>query len=171
MKRAVVCFSALFLLAAGCTGASREVSSCRECNDNANWRADEYCVSANSGQLYCANPCLSHIDCVADHWCVPLWDEGTPWDPNCNCVRWVCMPESYYSNMKRVWYWGTESCVTGGGHECPSGMQCLVDDSANPDYYFCSDSCISNSDCVGGCCYQVNLGEAYCAPRVPYCAD
>ena len=166
----VVLLSLAVLFVVGCEGAAREVASCDECNDNANWRAKEYCVLGQGTQLFCANPCLSHVDCAVDHWCVPLWDEGTPWDPGYVGVRWVCMPEDYYSGMSRVWYWGETSCVTGGGNECPAGMQCLVDDTGTTDAYFCSDPCYSHSDCVGGCCYDTG-GEAYCAPRQPYCVQ
>ena len=47
---------------------------------------------------------------------------------------------------------------------------CGDDDTGTTDAYFCSDPCYSHSDCVGGCCYDTG-GEAYCAPRQPYCVQ
>lgn len=157
-----------FVFVVGCSGGARQVESCDECMDNANWRDKEYCVEGEPGQLYCANPCLSNADCGAAFWCVPLWDEGTPWTMDNLDLRWVCMPDHYYTNLNRVWYWGETSCVTGGGNECPSGMQCLVDDTGDTDMYFCSDQCSTDASCIGGCCYDTGDG-AYCAPRDPYC--
>jgi len=158
---------AMFAFVVGCQGAAREVESCEECHDHPDWSHKEYCVEGEYGQLYCANPCLSHIDCRVDYWCVPLWDEGTPWEYYTG-IRWVCMPEEFYVDLNRVWYWGEDSCAAGGSNECPAGMECLVDDTGLDDEYFCSDPCTTNSSCVGGCCYDTGDGS-YCAPRDPYC--
>ncbi len=90
----LVLLSALPLVfVVGCQGAARPVESCDECNDNAKWGSKEYCVYGEPDQLYCANPCLSNDSCDPGYWCVPLWDEGTPWTTDNEDIRWVCMHE------------------------------------------------------------------------------
>jgi hypothetical protein len=170
VKLILVMLGALsFLLVAGCNlGTQYEAEDCSECRDNPVWKDKEFCVMGEPGQLYCANPCLSSLGCFGSDWCVPLWDEGTYHDPCTSCIRWVCMPDRFYYDLNRVWYWGEDSCEEGGGDECPAGMQCLVDDSGVYDAYFCSDPCTTDASCVGGCCYDTG-GESFCAPRDPYC--
>ncbi|HUU04216.1 MAG TPA: hypothetical protein VM425_22460 [Myxococcota bacterium] len=165
----LVLLSALPLVfVVGCQGAARQVESCDECHENASSDYNEYCVEGEPNQLYCANPCLSNASCKAAFWCVPLWDEGTPWTTDGVDTRWVCMPDYYYSSYNRVWYWGETSCLTGDGDECPGGMQCLLDDTGMTDIFFCSDQCSTDSSCIGGCCYDTGDG-LYCAPYDPYC--
>jgi hypothetical protein len=166
---ALIATMSLFVLVMGCTpGAAHQVDSCDECDDHPTWGMKEYCVEGEPGQLYCANPCHSNLGCHVGYWCVPLLDEGTTYESCTGCVRWVCMPDTYYAGKDRVWYWGEDNCVTGGAYECPADMQCLVDDTGTTDQYFCSDECTSNSSCLGGCCYDTGT-TSYCAPYNPYC--
>ncbi|MBW1807325.1 MAG: hypothetical protein JRJ87_03965 [Deltaproteobacteria bacterium] len=164
---ALIAAMSFLVLVTGCTpGASREVDSCDECHDHATWGMKEYCVEGETtSQLYCANPCHSNLGCHVGYWCVPLLDEGTTYEACTGCIRWVCMEESYYTGMNRVWSWGEDNCVIGGDYECPTGMVCLVDDTGTTDQYFCSDECTSDSSCLGGCCDV----SGYCAPYDPYC--
>jgi len=147
-------------LSTGCGTKSAEmVNSCDEC------RSYEYCVKVESeNQLYCSEACVSHWECVIDQWCVPERDEVYT-----DNVTWVCMPDKHYSTSGKVWYWGTTSCVADGSRPCDSGMQCLVDDSENPDVYFCADECSNHTDCISDCCYNYSRYESYCAPMYPYC--
>ncbi|RME30522.1 MAG: hypothetical protein D6806_00120 [Deltaproteobacteria bacterium] len=153
----MVALSSAWLASACGTGEAEAVDSCTEC------RNVEVCVE-EGGQLYCADPCLRHIDCALGFWCVPEQDEVNPGN-----VEWVCMPEEYYTGRGRVWNWGSSNCVEGGSDPCPTGMTCLVDDSANPDIYFCADSCSTDAECLSGCCYMWAYPQGYCAPYYPYC--
>jgi hypothetical protein len=151
------------LLASGCTGGARQVESCYDCNENANWRATEYCVEGQGDQLYCANPCLSDVDCDVDFWCVPLVDQGTPYDDTTD-LRWVCMPSEYYfTDSGRVWRTASD-CE----NSCPGEMTCIVDNSGVDDIFFCSDECLVDSDCLSDCCATSTEGD-FCAPYYPYC--
>ncbi|MBL6975913.1 MAG: hypothetical protein ISR64_09300 [Deltaproteobacteria bacterium] len=152
----------------GCSGGSRPVSSCSECNDNANWQAKEYCVTGPSSQLYCANPCYNPIHCTADHRCVPLLDQGTTWD-NRQMTRWVCMPGTYYTGLKEVRRMGGD--CGQANYACGAAETCLWDDDvADPSgvAYYCADACASNPECLTGCCTQAVGGDYYCSPEV-YC--
>jgi hypothetical protein len=141
-------------LLAGCgTGGSRGVDDCIDCNSG------EYCVLGLDG-LYCANPCVSHLSCTVDHWCVPLVDQDT-----LDRTRWVCMPEDYYRDSGSVY---RSSCGEFDGAECPIDMSC-VEDADEYDVYYCADACYTNSDCLTDCCAEALGGESFCAPFFPYC--
>ena len=154
-------------MVSGCTGGAREVDSCYECEENANWRASEYCVEGEYNQLYCANPCISSVDCDINYWCVPELDEGTTWANDGRYVRWVCMPEEYYEGKLEVWR-SEYDCSPGLGDECPGDMTCLIDDTYYDEEYFCADECDYDDECLTDCCYDTGDG-AYCAPYYPYC--
>lgn len=159
MKRLTVllCVPSLLLLVAGCgTGEAEAVVSCDEC------RGVEVCVTGEPGQLYCADPCIRNIDCALSFWCVPEEDEE-----NYGTLEWVCMDQTFYHDLGRVWSWGDVDCSEGYGDECDPGMTCLVDDTGAYDRFFCSDSCMYDSDCLTDCCYDTGEGE-YCAPE-SYC--
>ncbi|NOZ87173.1 MAG: hypothetical protein GXP49_13065 [Deltaproteobacteria bacterium] len=144
----------LFMLSA-CTGTSRPVESCDECQKNMNGRADEYCVQGEGTQLYCANPCVTHLDCTASQWCVPLPDQGTPWDDHVGRIRFVCMPDSFYYGKSKV-------RLVSDCQFCDQNETCLQDSNDNRTY--CSEGCSSDSDCLSLCCAETQQGNHYCAP-------
>ncbi len=152
---------AVAVMSAGC-GNARKVESCDECIQGATYLETEFCVwgQGYSGHysLYCANGCRSDADCMADYWCMPMVDQGTPYSHE--YMQWVCMPRSYY-NEGRTYY--VSSCV---GDPCPTSMTCI--DSSTGEH-FCSDSCIADSDCVSGCCYSDGMGGKWCVPWTGYC--
>ncbi len=131
------------------------------------------------GDTPCDNACPGEMECLTDdsgmtdmYFCSDSCTNDT------NCIGGCCYDtgngsycaprDPYCLGLKRVWYWGETSCVTGGGNECPGGMECLVDDSGQPNMYFCSDPCTTDASCVNGCCYDTGV-ESFCAPRDPYC--
>jgi hypothetical protein len=142
----------LIQLSACGIGDSRRVSDCSRC------RASEHCVYGD-GSLYCADPCISHLSCTLDHWCVPLVDEETQ-----DRTRWVCMPEAFYYDYGSVY----RSDCGDGGEVCPGQMTCLEDSDA-AGVYFCADTCTYDDDCLTGCCADAIGGDAFCAPYYPYC--
>ncbi len=173
MKRygiVAVALVTLFLMAmiSGCTGGAREVLDCYECNEGATWSHNEYCVEGQYNELYCANPCISDVDCALDFWCVSELDVGTEWTTDNRYARWVCMPEEYYVGKLAVWG-SAYDCTPGLGDECPTDMTCLIDDTYYEEEYFCSDECITDDECMTDCCYYVDTNESYCAPYYPYC--
>lgn len=132
------------------------------------WQAKEYCVEGEPGQPYCANPCTSNASCALSYWCVPLRDEGTPWATDGLDMRWVCMPDHYFTGLNRVFYWGETSCASAVEDECPIDMRCIDYETDTKHEYFCSDTCTTNDSCIGGCCYEM-ISNSYCLPRDSFC--
>jgi len=160
LKACLVLFvSAAFLI--GCSGGSREVESCDDCNQGTTWKTNEYCVMGEGTQLYCANPCIGHIDCEWDQWCVPLPDQGTPYDDRTGRIRWVCMPYEYYAGKKKVRL--VTECSA-----CEADETCLEDTRNSAKY--CSEACGTDSECLSGCCAETEQGSHYCAPY-HYCGS
>jgi len=153
----VLMVAAAFL--AGCSGGSREVTDCGECNEGTSYKTSEFCVAGDeASDLFCANPCFSHLDCVWDHWCVPLPDQGTPHSDHEGRTRWVCMPERFYKDDgKAIW---VDDCAKCSDY---SGTTCL-EDTGDASVKYCSDSCTTDSDCLTGCCAETTSGNKFCAP-------
>ena len=162
----LVALAALIALSAGCTGGARETDSCRDCNNNADDTAREYCVEAPTGQLYCANPCGSSANCALDFRCIYMKDAGTPWSLDGHAARMVCMD--------------TDELVVIGGKEtipvaencqaevnCKAGYQCLLD--TDYDQYYCSEPCTYDDECQSYCCADADGGTSYCSPY-SFCA-
>lgn len=153
--------SMLFLSCFG-SGDSREVSSCDECT------TAEYCVNGDAS-LYCANPCIGDFDCGPGFWCVPLTDQGT-YNGSTGRVRWVCMPDQYYTNKGNVRRMGGD-CNNDSQYLCDKNEACLFDDSGYFDknnVYFCASACSQDSDCLTGCCQKAQGSDYYCTPS-NYC--
>ena len=145
----------------GCEGGSRKVNSCSSCLEQTSSGNSEYCVLGEPSQLYCATPCLTHADCLLDHWCVPVADQGTPWDDRSGWIRWVCMPDRFYADKKRAV--AVESCTTCT--QFYAGTKCLEDTVSSQ--IFCSDTCTASTQCLTSCCADTGEGS-FCAPP-DYC--
>ena len=148
-----IAFPMLFLSCFG-SGDSRIVSSCDECT------TAEFCVNGNSS-LYCANPCIGDFDCGIGFWCVPLTGQG-----NVKRIRWVCMPNEYYTNKGSVRRMEGD-CTGDPVYACKTDEKCLFDDSGyfdDNDVFFCATACVQDSDCLTGCCQKAEGDNYYCTP-------
>jgi hypothetical protein len=165
-----VCIFSLFSALVGCTvGGSREVDSCDECvGEAASQAASEYCVSAG-GNLYCSTPCDNlSVVCEAGHRCLPMADQGTK-NEIPGTTQWVCIDNSYYVGKNYVRRVGG-NCGEGQPDECYSNETCLQD-TTDTSIYFCSESCLTDNDCVTDCCIDDGEGNYFCVPYWGYCTN
>jgi hypothetical protein len=145
------------------------IQACSQCvGEVASAAASEYCVSAN-GNLYCATPCDNvSVICEAGHSCIPLADQGTVGEV-LHSTQWVCMEDSMYVGKSYVRLAGG-NCGTDQPYECLENETCLAD-TEDTNKYFCSESCMTNDDCVTDCCVDDGEDNYFCVPYWGYCTN